>query len=65
MGLDFLLLGDTLATDLVEGVEESRISTRRKISLLEWRVPMIKLINCWMSALQAQVSDMVPENMER
>ena len=29
MGLDLLLLGDTLVTDLVEGVEESKISTSR------------------------------------
>ena len=54
MGLDLLLLGDTLATDLVEGVEESKISSRRKISSLEERVSMIKLINCWMSALKGE-----------
>ena len=31
VSLDLLLLGDTLVTDLVEGVEESTISTRRKM----------------------------------
>ena len=54
MGLDLLLLGDTLVTDLVEGVEESKIRARRKISWLEERVSMIKLINCWMSALKGE-----------
>ena len=52
LGLGLFWIGGRLVPDL---------SSRRKISLLEYRVSKIKLINCWMSALKAKVSDMVPK----
>ena len=42
-----------------KALEEFEIITRRRISLLEWKVLMIRLINCWMSALNTKVSKLV------